>query len=67
MMKKIYFLFIFCSLLSLSIKAQKQGNIWYYPQNGGIDFSTGNAVPIADGQAFDSEGCWSRIMEFCIS
>ena len=44
-----------------------QGNIWYHPQNGGIDFSTGNAVPIADGQAFDSEGCWSLIMEFCIS
>ena len=29
-MKKLYCLLTFCTLLSLSIKAQKQGNIWYY-------------------------------------
>lgn len=39
------------------ICSNKQGNIWYFGVNGGLDFSSGSPVVINDGQLNTREGC----------
>jgi hypothetical protein len=38
-------------------EAQKQGNIWYFGLNAGLDFNSGSPVALTDGQLFTDEGC----------
>ena len=35
----------------------KEGNIWYFGENAGIDFNSSSAVAITDGQLNTGEGC----------
>lgn len=43
-------------LLLVGAQAQKQGNIWYFGANAGLDFSSGAPVSIGDGQTYEV-GC----------
>jgi hypothetical protein len=36
--------------------AQKEGNIWYFGLNAGLDFSSGDPVALKNGQVYQSEG-----------
>src|SRR5271170_4015579 len=54
-MKKIYLITMF-ALMSIGGYCQKQGNIWYFSDSAGIDFSTGNAVALTDGNIDSSPG-----------
>lgn len=47
-MKKTLILLSFC--LSQLILAQKEANIWYFGLQAGIDFNSGNAVILKDGE-----------------
>ena len=47
-------LFLLFSTLSF---AQKEGNIWYFGGNAGIDFNSGTPVALTDGALFTGEGC----------
>lgn len=49
------FLFVFFSTILLSLKAQNQKNIWYFGEQAGIDFNSGTAEPLLDGQLFSFE------------
>ena len=51
------FLSIFIFLLTLTAYGQKEANIWYFGQRGGLDFTSGEPVPIADGKLSTLEGC----------
>ena len=42
----------------VSVTAQR-ANIWYFGQNAGIDFNSGAAVPLLDGELISFEGCAS--------
>jgi large repetitive protein len=51
-------------LFPLFCLGQKQGNIWYFAEYSGLDFTTGTPVPISNGQIHSispsySEGCSS--------
>ena len=37
----------------------KEGNIWYFGQNAGLDFNSGSPVALTDGQLNTWEGCAS--------
>lgn len=58
-MKKISLSLFLLLMYVAALYAQKQGNIWYFPQYAGLNLSTGTATALTDGQAFDSEGCSS--------
>jgi len=51
-MKKL--LLILFLLYSFNIFCQKQGNIWYFGGNAGVDFNTGSPIAILDGLSLDS-------------
>ncbi|MEO8149450.1 MAG: T9SS type A sorting domain-containing protein [Bacteroidia bacterium] len=53
---KIAFLFILLSVSISSSFAQKEGNIWYFGTGAGIDFNTGAAVALNNGQTATGEG-----------
>ena len=55
-MKKWFFLFIFFPFLQSY--SQGEANFWYFGENAGIDFNSGNPVPIS-GQLSTNEGCSS--------
>ena len=38
-------------------KQQKQGNIWYFGENAGLDFNSGMPVVLTDGALSTTEGC----------
>ena len=44
-------------LLATSSYGQKEGNIWYFGQNAGIDFNDSSAKAITNGAMYTSEGC----------
>jgi gliding motility-associated-like protein len=44
-------------MYSLVSHAQGEANIWYFGQNAGLDFNTGNPVALNDGQLSTLEGC----------
>ena len=60
---RIISLFILFSLLSCQIFAQKEGNIWYFGAQGGVDFNSGEAYSITDGAMSTFEGCATRCDE----
>jgi len=39
--------------------AQKEGNIWYFGENAGLDFNSGAPVALTDGAIVTREGCAS--------
>jgi gliding motility-associated-like protein len=39
--------------------AQKETSLWYFGQKAGLDFRSGNPVPLTDGELHTSEGCSS--------
>jgi PKD repeat protein len=50
------------SMFSFSLfilNAQEQANYWYFGQNAGIEFSTGDPLPLLDGALNTWEGCSS--------
>ena len=57
-MKKLFpaLFFIVCTFQSF---AQGEANIWYFGENAGLDFNTGLAVAINNGQLNTKEGCSS--------
>ncbi|MFY9308842.1 MAG: T9SS type A sorting domain-containing protein [Bacteroidia bacterium] len=61
MKEKIFLLFIFFTSFSYS---QKQGNVWYFGINAGLDFNSSPPTPLLDGQTYPfpygwNEGCSS--------
>ncbi|MEA1878858.1 MAG: gliding motility-associated C-terminal domain-containing protein [Bacteroidota bacterium] len=44
------------TLFSTSAKAQKEGAIWYFGYNAGLDFTRHYPKPITDGQIYTREG-----------
>ncbi len=52
-------LFIFFGLLSYSLSAQHEGDIWYFGKNFGLDFRMGEPVLLKDGAMNTHEGCAS--------
>jgi len=55
-MKKHLFIILLIPQLLLS---QNEGNIWYFGYGAGLDFNSGTAVAINDGQLNTFEGCAS--------
>lgn len=53
-MKKL--LLILFLLYSFNIFCQKQGNIWYFGANAGVDFNTGSPIALLDGLSLDNNG-----------
>jgi gliding motility-associated-like protein len=56
MMKK-HLLLLFIFILSLSCYAQGEANIWYFGNNAGLDFNSGNPVALNNGKLNTTEGC----------
>jgi len=50
-------LFAWFLMYSLASHAQGEANIWYFGENAGLDFNTGNPVALSDGQLDTLEGC----------
>ncbi|MFD0963755.1 hypothetical protein ACFQ1O_07035, partial [Pseudofulvibacter geojedonensis] len=55
MLKKITLLTLF--IYSINLFSQGEANNWYFGANAGLDFSSGNPVPISGGQINTTEGC----------
>lgn len=51
------FIFLILVFASNVILAQKEGNIWYFGANAGVDFNSGSARAILDGSLQTNEGC----------
>ncbi len=49
-------LFFSASFLTEKISAQGQANVWYFGQNAGLDFNSGNPVALTNGQLYQLEG-----------
>jgi gliding motility-associated-like protein len=56
MKKGLLIIFILFNYISF---AQGEANIWYFGENAGIDFNSGNPIAISDGQLNTREGCSS--------
>ncbi len=54
-----YILFLLFLSLSFFGYSQKEANIWYFGNNAGLDFGSGNPIPLTDGQLSTVEGCSS--------
>ena len=51
-------LILFCLVfLSISLLAQKEGNIWYFGYKAGLDFNSGSPKALSDGMINTLEGC----------
>ena len=50
-------IFLSAVLLSTLSIAQKEGNIWYFGGNAGIDFNSGTPIALTNGALFTAEGC----------
>ncbi len=69
-MKKHYFLFTVFILFTSILIAQpyktnpdyKRANIWYFGYGSGLDFNSGNPIPIFDGQVNDN---WEGFSTLC--
>ncbi|PKR81270.1 hypothetical protein CW751_05475, partial [Brumimicrobium salinarum] len=56
---KIFYLIIYFFLVSNGIFGQLEGANWYFGSYAGLDFSSGNPVPVFDGDLVTGEGCSS--------
>ena len=50
---------LFLLLYSTLLFSQKEANIWYFGRNAGLDFNSGNPVPLMGSQMNTYEGCAS--------
>ncbi|KAB8155756.1 T9SS type B sorting domain-containing protein [Kordia sp. TARA_039_SRF] len=57
LIKHTFFSIIFL-FLNISF-AQNEANIWYFGNNAGLDFNSGNPIALTDGQMATQEGCAS--------
>lgn len=57
MLKKLLFLLLIIGYQSGF--GQKEGNIWYFGLNAGLDFNSGVLVALTDSQMSTEEGCAS--------
>lgn len=51
----LFSVFLFCSIFF--VKAQNEGNWWYFGENAGINFNTSPPTAVADGAMDTFEGC----------
>lgn len=50
-------MFVLCVFyLQGSLFSQKEANLWYFGHNAGLDFSSGNPVPLTNSKMFTDEG-----------
>jgi gliding motility-associated-like protein len=49
-----YSFFVVCIFISGIVKAQGEANIWYFGNFLGVDFNSGTAVPLNDGQIYNT-------------
>ncbi|MFH1051302.1 MAG: T9SS type A sorting domain-containing protein [bacterium] len=54
-MKFIAIIFFF--LLPFTVFSRKEANIWYFGNNAGLDFNSGQPVALLDGKLNSNEGC----------
>jgi len=47
------------TILTTTLTAQKEANIWYFGHNAGLDFNSGTPIPLLDGAMNTDEGCAS--------
>jgi gliding motility-associated-like protein len=52
-----YILYLLVFIYSAFAEAQLESSFWYFGINAGIDFNSGSAVAISDGQLTTGEGC----------
>jgi gliding motility-associated-like protein len=52
-----YILYVLVFISSAFAKAQLESSFWYFGINAGIDFNSGSAVAISNGQLVTGEGC----------
>jgi gliding motility-associated-like protein len=55
-MKSVPFILLLL-LISIPLYAQKEAAIWYFGNNAGLDFNSGNPVALTDGALKTNEGC----------
>ncbi|WP_196886148.1 T9SS type B sorting domain-containing protein [Aureivirga sp. CE67] len=55
-MFKNKFIYIFLLIFYFS-HSQNESNIWYFGKNAGLDFSSGEPIPISDSAMITKEGC----------
>src|SRR5690606_27216537 len=53
-----------CFIVASSLQAQMQTAHWYFGKYAGLDFSSGSAVMVTDGQINTKEGCTSISDEY---
>ncbi len=63
MFEKITYSFLLVFFFSLNAFSQREANIWYFGTYAGIDFNSGNAIPLTDGQI----NRWEGVASFCDS
>lgn len=56
-MRKIIFIVLYLLLINNQLFAQHEADFWYFGNNAGIDFSSGNPEPLINGQLKNYEGC----------
>ncbi len=60
-MYRIYYSFICIALISLGISqhalAQREADYWFFGENAGLDFSSGEPEPLINGKMNTYEGC----------
>ena len=56
---RVFIISLSFSLFSGILYGQKEGNIWYFGINAGIDFNSGAPVALTDGAMITQEGCSS--------
>ena len=57
MSRSVIWVMYLCILLGTTeVFAQKQGNVWYFGHNAGIDFNSGSATALQNGALYTYEG-----------
>ncbi|MGB1207027.1 MAG: gliding motility-associated C-terminal domain-containing protein [Chitinophagales bacterium] len=57
--KKVFEILFFLFLTNVCIFAQKEGNIWHFGDNAGLDFNSGTPIALTNGALSTTEGCAS--------
>jgi gliding motility-associated-like protein len=58
-MKKTLLFFILLNTIVAHLFSQNQANNWYFGNNAGLTFNSGNPIPLANGAMQTDEGCSS--------
>src|SRR5215468_10973697 len=57
LLKKFFLAATLSLFCSSNVFSQGQADWWYFGQNAGVSFQTGDPVAVSDGQLNTSEGC----------